>query len=175
MSGRCPAGIAAALVSVLALSVAEASAATARACAEPTPPGSEHRPALAERVVSVVNEARVEDGLAPLRVVPALVRAARLKAMRMAATGRAAHEDVVAGRLVGFAERITACGYAWRRAGENLGWGFDAPRGALAGWLGSPPHRANVLEPTFTETGTAVVWDGSRLLFVQEFGRPVRA
>jgi uncharacterized protein YkwD len=93
----------------------------------------------------------------------------------MAATGRPGHLDVVGGRPLGFAERIAACGYGPKRAGENLAWGYDGPRAALAGWLGSPSHRANVLDEGFTETGVAVVWNGSRLLFVQEFGLPGRS
>jgi uncharacterized protein YkwD len=41
-------------------------------------------------------------------------------------------------------------------AGENLAWGTGSQgsaRALVAAWLASPPHRANLLEPSFTRVG----------------------
>ena len=34
--------------------------------------------------------------------------------------------------------------------------GYDAPEAALADWLASPPHRANLLAPALTHAGVGV-------------------
>lgn len=44
--------------------------------------------------------------------------------------------------------------------GENLEWGTGSlatPRGAMAGWMRSPGHRANILRRSFRELGVGVV------------------
>jgi uncharacterized protein YkwD len=44
--------------------------------------------------------------------------------------------------------------------GENLAWGtgsYGTPRGALAAWMDSPGHRANILKRSFREMGVGVV------------------
>ncbi|WP_313674318.1 CAP domain-containing protein, partial [Mycolicibacterium sp.] len=75
--------------------------------------------------------------------------------------------------------RLRASGYAdasFRVGGENLGWlgGAATPRGMVAAWLASAPHRANMLDPRFRETGVGVV-EGTPtgvtgFTFAQEFG-----
>jgi uncharacterized protein YkwD len=43
-----------------------------------------------------------------------------------------------------------------RTAGENLAWGSGAQGTAqalVAAWLASPPHRANLLAPSFRRAG----------------------
>ena len=45
--------------------------------------------------------------------------------------------------------------------GENLAWGAGAnrssPRGIVAAWMESPPHRQNILDSRFREIGIGVV------------------
>ena len=44
--------------------------------------------------------------------------------------------------------------------GENLAWGtgsFSTPRSAMATWMSSPAHRANVLKRAYREIGVGVV------------------
>jgi uncharacterized protein YkwD len=60
----------------------------------------------------------------------------------------------------------------WLKLGENVGYG-----GTIAAiheaYLNSPGHRANIMDPTFTEIGAAAVWgdcEGQHRVFtVQEF------
>ncbi len=55
----------------------------------------------------------------------------------------------------------------WRKLGENVGMGGNISQIHNA-YMNSPGHRANVLDPAFTEMGTAAVWgecNGYRTLF----------
>ncbi len=68
-----------------------------------------------------------------------------------------------------------------RRAilGENLAWGSSGnatPRSIVRGWMTSPGHRANVLQPTFRHVGIGVVLAAPTGLdraatYAAEFGR----
>ena len=57
------------------------------------------------------------------------------------------------GRAV--AQRATQAGYRWRLVGENIAVGQDTAEQAVAGWLDSPGHCANIMNPRFTEMGAA--------------------
>lgn len=55
----------------------------------------------------------------------------------------------------------------WRKLGENVGMGGNVGQIHNA-YMNSPGHRANILDPAFTEIGTAAVWgncNGYRTLF----------
>lgn len=62
----------------------------------------------------------------------------------------------------------------WRKLGENVGMGGAIDQIHVA-YMNSPGHRANILDPTFTQVGTAAVWgncNGYRTVFtVHEFMR----
>jgi uncharacterized protein YkwD len=53
------------------------------------------------------------------------------------------------------ASRASRQGYPWRVVGENIAAGPGAPEQAVAGWLASPGHCANIMDPRFTEMGVA--------------------
>jgi uncharacterized protein YkwD len=52
---------------------------------------------------------------------------------------------------------IIKSGYSYRRAGENLAINFRNSESLIKAWLDSPKHKANILNPLFTEIGYAVV------------------
>jgi uncharacterized protein YkwD len=71
-------------------------------------------------------------------------------------------------------DRLSAAGYAWQAWAENLSVGGE-PSDVVAGWMASPPHRANILNPIYTETGAGSALDRTgRRYYVQMFGRPRR-
>ncbi len=59
----------------------------------------------------------------------------------------------------------------WRKLGENLGRG-PAPLPVHQALMESPKHRANLLDPSFTQIGIAVVETDLGLLVVQRFRQP---
>jgi uncharacterized protein YkwD len=51
--------------------------------------------------------------------------------------------------------RVSAAGYAWSTVGENIAAGFSSARAVITGWLDSPGHCANIMNPNFTQMGVA--------------------
>ncbi|WP_448107387.1 CAP domain-containing protein [Pseudomonas azerbaijanoccidentalis] len=51
------------------------------------------------------------------------------------------------------ADRARAAGYRGRQIGENIAAGQGSPNKAMAGWLASPGHCANLMNPMFTQVG----------------------
>jgi uncharacterized protein YkwD len=61
-------------------------------------------------------------------------------------------------------DRIESTGYMQRArtwtVGENLVWGtgpLSTPQALVTAWMNSPPHRENLLRPTFRELGVAAI------------------
>jgi uncharacterized protein YkwD len=127
----------------------------------------------------LINAERRERGLKPLRQNGRLAVAGKRHVRDMVGARYFAH-DSRAGRR--FSTRIMRTGYTHNRRallGENLAWGtgsFASPRSIVRGWMDSPGHRANILQPNFREIGIAVVSgtpqsgrDGAT--YATEFGR----
>ena len=55
-----------------------------------------------------------------------------------------------------FAGRISAAGFRWAAAGENIATGYRTPRQVVAGWMASAGHCQNILDPTYRDVGTGV-------------------
>jgi len=52
---------------------------------------------------------------------------------------------------------ISAAGYNYTAAGENLAKGFYTSSAVIDGWMASPTHKENVLSPQYKDAGYAVV------------------
>jgi uncharacterized protein YkwD len=50
-------------------------------------------------------------------------------------------------------DRIRAAGYRARVAGENIAAGYPTAASVVAGWMGSPGHRRNILNAAFVDVG----------------------
>jgi len=72
-------------------------------------------------------------------------------------------------------ERASRAGYAWRHIGENIASGMRSPEEAVAGWVASPGHCANLMNPGFTELGSGFAQsadpDTGIVFWTQVFGR----
>jgi uncharacterized protein YkwD len=53
------------------------------------------------------------------------------------------------------ADRVTRAGYVWQGTGENVASGQQTADVVVKGWLQSPGHCENIMEPRFTEMGVA--------------------
>ena len=145
------------------------------------PPAADAADAVAARVLELVNQARAQArvcGRKPLAAAGRLALNVRLSeasqghAADMAQHGYFAHKGRDGSTP---AERATRAGYRWRSVGENIASGPTRPEKVVAGWLGSPPHCANLMAPQFTEMGVAYsVNRASRagIYWVQLFGTP---
>ncbi len=106
---------------------------------------------MARRLLFLVNQARWERGIPPLKADLLLSRTARAHALSMA------QEDYFSQRGSDGSspcERIEAAGYGtWQVLAENIAAGYATPEEVLAAWLESPRHRSNLLNAELCEAG----------------------
>jgi len=103
--------------------------------------------------VALVNEVRLENGLLALSPNPSLGLAAQQYAQFIAANNVVSH--TADGRTLD--QRDEAAGYGdWTAVGENVAGGYETPDEAMAAWLASPGHKANILNPSFKSISVGV-------------------
>ncbi|MGB9904169.1 MAG: CAP domain-containing protein, partial [Desulfotomaculales bacterium] len=119
-----------------------------------------------QKMVALVNQERAKYGLAPLKVNMELVRVARLKAQDMVENNYFSHTSPTYGSPF---EMMKQFGISYRTAGENLA-GAPSVEVAHQSLMNSSGHRANILNPSFTQVGIGVA-EGSVYgkIFVQMF------
>ena len=105
--------------------------------------------AMRAAVVCLINQQRVRHGLPALRVSPLLDRSAQAWTNVMVATGKFWHG-------INFAARITAVGFIWQDAGENIATGFPTPASVVSAWMASKDHCQNILDPRYDRVGTGL-------------------
>ena len=128
----------------------------------------------AEQIVSLTNQKRVESGLPPLAFNSQLASAAAAKASDMIANDYWAHNSPSGKTPWSF---ITAAGYKYVYAGENLARDFDDAGSVVDAWMNSSSHRENLLDKNFKDIGVAVqsgkLAGREGILVVQHFGASV--
>jgi uncharacterized protein YkwD len=105
-------------------------------------------------VLTCVNIARTSRGLSALRANSTLTASAQSCAERMAASGNMTHSS---GPPSGFS--------TW---GENIAVGYPSASSVFEAWMGSDGHRANILNPSYTQMGMGYVAGG--YWWCQQFG-----
>lgn len=66
-----------------------------------------------------------------------------------------------------FADRIEDTGYSRGAAAENIGKGYNSDKEVFEGWLNSPPHCKNMMNPTVSQMGYAVEGEYRTLVLAQ--------
>lgn len=109
----------------------------------------------------MVNEERSKAGLSPLILDKELSANAAVRAEEIV-------HDFSHTRPNGsaFSSAITI---SYRRAGENIAYGYPTAEAVMDGWMNSSGHRANILQPSFTKIGVGVVQRDNTLYWVQLF------
>lgn len=51
--------------------------------------------------------------------------------------------------------RLTRAGYSWRAVAENIAWNYANIDAAVNGWITSPGHCRNIMDPDYTYMGVA--------------------
>jgi len=115
-------------------------------------------PASEDQLMELINEARWDNGeLAPLKRVESLDGSSETHSANMATRNFFMHCDP--DTLTQFWDRMLAVGYSFSSAAENIAAGSSTPAAAMALWMASPGHRANILSTSFREVGTGYVHD----------------
>ena len=113
------------------------------------------------RVLELVNGARAEarrcgtetfDAAPPLEWNPCLEAAAAGHSDDMATHDFFSHTGSD-GSQIGM--RATAAGFVWFTVGENIAAGQETAARAMTGWIDSPGHCANLMDPRFDSLGMA--------------------
>lgn len=121
------------------------------------------------------NEERAGANQSSLTIDPKLTAAAQAKAEDMAARNYWAHDTPDGMAPWAF---ISAAGYSYEVAGENLAYGFNGASEAVVGWMNSPTHKANILNPDYQNVGFGIVnspdyqGKGPQTIVVAEYGKP---
>jgi uncharacterized protein YkwD len=119
-------------------------------------------PAFEAQVAVQLNQQRAANGLPPLAVSPLLTQSAEWKSLHMAEYQYFDHSDPAPPVARDAGTRISDCGYTFNTAiGENIAEGYPTVSQVVAGWMGSPEHRANILQSLFTVIGVGVARDSS--------------
>jgi uncharacterized protein YkwD len=120
----------------------------------------------AQALFDDVNAERSRHGLHALVWDPRLERLALHVAREMAERHYFGHTDP---NGVSFEDRLRANGYHYRFAAENMAFDQDEAHANQA-FLHSPGHYANIVDPTPTRLGVAVVSAGDgEVFYVEEF------
>jgi len=105
------------------------------------------------QLLANTNAQRRTDQEANLRLNNQLDEAAQAKAEDMARQNFWSHDTPDGKTPWTF---ITATGYQYQAAGENLAFGFDSSGAAVNGWMHSAEHRANILNSSFEDVGFGI-------------------
>jgi len=128
----------------------------APALAPRTPP-----PILASQVLRLVNDVRTRGtrcGQKMFAPAPPLALSATLTSVAFGhAADMAEHDYFEHQDLSGQspADRVRAVGYREKRVGENIAYGPKSVEEVVKGWLDSPGHCENIMDPRFAEMGIA--------------------
>jgi uncharacterized protein YkwD len=167
------------LAAALVTAVPGASASTryyahaAQTCVNASTPAVAASPkAMRNAVVCLINTQRVARHLPALHQQSRLNRSAQGWTNQMVASGRFSHGS-------DFSSRITAAGFDWSNAGENIASGFATPLEVVNAWMASTGHCQNILSPSYADVGTGVSNRAVRgsasgpATWTQDFGLPM--
>jgi uncharacterized protein YkwD len=131
-----------------------------------------------QRVLDLTNGFRAKKSLPPLKSDARLADAARYFAGYLARTGKLEHD--ADGTTP--PERVKKYGYAYCIVAENLAMEYNSAgftperlsRSFVDGWIDSPTHRDNMLQPDITEIGIGLSRNATGEYYaVQVFARPM--
>ncbi|PYF95938.1 Uncharacterized conserved protein YkwD, contains CAP (CSP/antigen 5/PR1) domain [Georgenia satyanarayanai] len=129
----------------------------------PEAPTSVDPDSYASELVELTNETRAEEGLEELQASPCAREAALERATALKGEEKLVHAPLTP--VIDACEPLTT-------AAENLVNSAAVPMDVVEAWLGSPGHRANIVDPDLTETGIGCVPDGQKMLCSQIFLGP---
>lgn len=129
----------------------------------------------AQELTSETNRRRAQAGLEGLSANKKLQKAAQAKAADMAERDYWSHETPEGNAPWEF---INDADYSYKKAGENLAYGFNDAKDVIAGWMNSTSHRQNMLDQNYQEVGFGYVntpnfeGKGPATIIVAMYGQP---
>ncbi len=119
--------------------------------------------------MSLVNQDRAANGVAPLAYSASLARVAQYRAQDMLNRNYFSHYDPSTGQLA-FVQLLHLWGIPYSTAGENIAWSTDPSMAAInTMFMNSPDHRANILKAAYHRIGIGVASNGAKIMVVEVF------
>ena len=109
---------------------------------------------LCAEVISLVNQERAKEGLAPFGTFDTLTEAAAIRAPELIQLFSHTRPD---GSDCFTALDETGASQGIYTAGENIAAGQSTPEAVMESWMNSTGHRGNILSPDFTHIGVGYV------------------
>ena len=123
-----------------------------------------------EQLFAQANQSRAAQGVGPLKWDSALAAAALAHCRRMAQEGELSHRY---GGEAALTDRAGQAGAHFSFIEENIALGSYVDQ-IHSGWMRSPPHRANLLNPSVDHVGIAVVAARGVYYAVADYAHGVR-
>jgi uncharacterized protein YkwD len=127
---------------------------------------------MRDAVVCLINQQRAGHHLPRLHANARLDRSAQRWTDAMVARSAFTHG-------ADFSARITAVGFVWSAAGENIATGYPTPSAVVNGWMKSTDHCKNILSPRYLSVGTGLSrhpvrgFASGEATWTQDFGLPM--
>ncbi|SDP22371.1 spore coat assembly protein SafA/uncharacterized protein, YkwD family [Halobacillus aidingensis] len=110
------------------------------------------------QVIDLTNQERAKNGLPALKANWQLSRVARYKSRDMANKNYFSHTSPTYGSPF---DMMRDFNVSYNRAAENIAAGQRTPQEVVNGWMNSPGHRKNILDPNLTQIGVGYAQGGS--------------
>ncbi len=114
---------------------------------QPSQPGSTDN-SYAQQVINLVNEERAKAGLSAVQPSETIAGAANIRAQEIVSNFSHTRPDGTS-----FGTVLRQAGINYRGAGENIAYGQRTPEEVMDAWMNSSGHRANILNPDYTNIG----------------------
>ena len=126
---------------------------------------------MEQQILDWTNQERAKVNAPALKWNNRLALAARLHSDEMASHKELTHQVKAEPP---FTQRLSERGAKFSGAAENVGYA-DSPEELQNGWMHSPGHRANLLNPVYTEMGVGITRAGNRLWATEDFATSLQS
>ncbi|MEE1218528.1 MAG: Ig-like domain-containing protein, partial [Ruminococcus sp.] len=105
-------------------------------------------------VIRLVNIERAKEGVAPLERRSDLEKVSTIRAVEISECWGHTRPNGES-----FSSLVKEHGIKYKVIGENIAAGQETPKEVVAGWMNSPGHRENIMDPIFTGIGVGYYFD----------------
>jgi uncharacterized protein YkwD len=133
-------------------------------------PAQDYDQAAEQQLFQLVNQERAKTGAPALKWDERLQQAAREHSALMAQKQQLSHQFPGEPTMH---NRLAATGIRLDNDAENVAMDSEAAQIAHEGLMGSPPHRANILNPQYNAAGIGVVRQGGARWITEDFAHEV--
>lgn len=110
--------------------------------------------AFENEVVRLVNIERAKEGVAPLKVDATVSKVSDIRVEELTTLFSHNRADGTT-----WSSLVKKYNIKYKVTGENIAAGQESPKEVVTGWMNSPGHRENIMDPIFTKIGVGHYYD----------------